>query len=190
MDIYNLPERNSSFQQTASQPFSFQRYTHLTPCLRAIREIKEESIMRWITVILILVQIFGCSRRLPEREKTTKSPKYPWSAMEPEPYFIPDQSIFEKVNHEKYDKPINIDELNRFVKRAKEVVLQWGGNPDEVKIDEQTYKYVPEVHASENFIFVIFRPLFQKNDPIIFGFELKVYLRRSNEEVIEIWQGD
>ena len=110
--------------------------------------------------------------------------------MAPEPYLIPDESLFAKVNNEKYNKPIDKDELNRFIKRAKEVVLQWGGNPDEIKIDEHTYKYIPEVQASENFIFVLFRPSYQKKYESIGGFELKVYLRRSNEEVLEIVPGD
>jgi hypothetical protein len=140
--------------------------------------------------ILLLVQLSGCSSKFPEKEKTTRSPKYPWSSMAPDPYLITDQSVSAKMNNEKYDKLVDKNELNKFVKRAKEVVLQWGDNPDEVIIDEQTYKYVPEVYASENFIFVLFRPSFHKEYESIGGFELKVYLRRSNEEVIEIWPGD
>ena len=107
--------------------------------------------------------------------------------MAPEPYVIPDESVFAKVNNEKYDIPKGKDELNRSIKRAKEVVLQWGGNPDEIKIGERTYKYVPEVQVSEDFIFVLFRPLIvQKKYEGINGFELRVILTRSNQEVIQI----
>lgn len=159
--------------------------------------------MRWIIAIVVFFQMFGCSKYIHDKEKTTDPPKYPWSAIAPEPYSIADKSLFTKVYKEQYDKSIDKDELNRFIKRAKEVVLQWGGNPDELIIDESThknvpeipignYKYVPEVQVSENFVHVIFRPSFTflSKYEAIFGYELSVILRRNNEEVIEIVFGD
>jgi len=82
----------------------------------------------------------------------------PWAKKSPYPYENKDSVLVKNSYEEKWvESPI--EKHSKAVQKAKEVLKEWGQNPDKYEYDGKSYDYKILVSESSNFISVVFYPV-------------------------------
>lgn len=121
-----------------------------------------------------------CFFSLAETEKEIISP---WKNKAPWPYSKESPLVEESYKEEM--KEANIENYPKIAEKAKEVLREWGRNPDKYDYQGKYYDYKISVFESDNFISVLFNPVG------LGGLEQHVEVRMTKEnlEILSILPG-
>jgi hypothetical protein len=93
-----------------------------------------------------------------EIKKSSPRQLSPWTNKAPYPYENEDRLLVKNSYNEEWVKS-SVGNHPEAVQRAKEVLREWGRNPDKYEFEGRMYDYEIWVHESENFIIVTFYPI-------------------------------
>ncbi len=141
---------------------------------------KKEKIKKIILFLFTLVCITNlCFLSLAE----TVNEIIPWKNKAPFPY-SKESPLVEESYKEKMEEA-NIEDYPEEVKKAKEVLQEWGRNSDRYEYQGKHYEYKISVFENKSFVSVTFNPIG------LAGLEQHVEIRitKGNLEILSILQG-
>jgi hypothetical protein len=140
--------------------------------------------MKWLFVVLLVISFVGCTEESSRNGSSKMAPtKTPWAGRAPRRYETSDETIIKKAYEEKYQALNDGEERTRFIDRAKQVVREWGQNPDGLEIEGRWTPRRAVVSVSEHFVWVIF---LQTEDATMTCLQVAVLLEKGDGRVLSL----
>lgn len=108
----------------------------------------------------------------------------PWANKAPYPYENENHQLVKDSYKEKLIES-SVEEYPEAVRKAKEVLKEWGQNPDKYKFHGKSYDYKISVYESTNFISVTFNPI----DLDVTCQQVEIRITKDGLEILSILKG-
>ena len=108
----------------------------------------------------------------------------PWDSRFPHPYTDDDYRMVGNSYNEQWIDS-SVEKYPKAVQKAKEVLKEWGQNPDKYEYEGKTYDYKIHVSESPNFISIIFNPIGLN----VTSQEVNIRMMKDSLEVLSILKG-